>query len=278
MKVAILGCSGAMGYFFVKYFLEEGYRITGFDKRRVEGPPARFRFANSNSEAVRDADIVLIAVPIRETTKVVREVSPFIKEGSTLIEITSVKGKTIAELRKVLTPKKVSLLSLHPLFGPHAQSKDFKICVIGDKHELSVARRLFPEARLILFSARYHDRLMAYTLSLVHIMNLAFISAVAKRVGVEEFERAAPPTASGQLNLSQAVLSQNPSLFSHIQTNNLFVRGALSSIIAELGGLKRMIDRDDVAGLEKRFVTLAGEFERTKLDKALRNVYLESNP
>lgn len=277
MKVAVLGCSGAMGSFFVNYFLKEGYRVVGSDKRRVGGPPAGFKLASSNPDAVLNADIVLVAVPIRETAKVVGEVLPFLKKGSRLIEIASVKGRTPAELKKILAPRKASLLSLHPLFGPSARSKTFKICVIGGKRDVSAARLLFPKARLIPLSVSEHDRLMAYALSLVHLTNLAFISAVAKGVGEEEFERATPPIASVQLNLSRAVLSQNPSLFSQIQVENPFVGDALSSIIAELEDLKRMIDRDDAVGLEKRFVALAKEFERAKLDKALRGVYSASN-
>lgn len=266
-----------MGSFFTKYFLEGGHMVAGSDRGRVGGHLGGFKSASSNPEAVRGADVVLVAVPIRETAKVIREVSPFIKEGSTLIEIASVKGRGLAELKKILAARKVALLSLHPLFGPNARSKSLKICVIGNKRDLSATRQLFPEARLIQLSARAHDRLMAYTLSLVHIVNLAFVSVLAKGMGVDEFERTATPTGSGQLNLSQAVLSQNPSLFSYIQVENPFVADVVSLLIAELQGMKKMIGRNDVAGLEKRFTALAGGFERVELDKALRRVYLASN-
>lgn len=273
MRVAVLGCSGAIGSFFVKYFLAQGHVVTGSDRRRRRGLPAGIRFAVSNAEAVRGAEIVLVAVPIDETVNVVREVLPFVRQGATLIEMTSVKGNIPVQLAKLLAMKKVSLLSLHPLFGPLAQMTNLNICVIGNKRDLAAARRIFPRTRLFQLRATDHDKLMAYTLSLVHLTNAAIVSTLAKEVGVERFQRSAPPLASAQLNLGRAVLSQSPALLARIQADNPFAAEALSSVIAELEDLKRAVAKKDIVDLEKRFATLAENFTRTELDEALRSLY-----
>jgi prephenate dehydrogenase len=114
---------------------------------------------------------------------------------------------------------------------------------------------------------------MAYALSLVHLLNMSFISALTKGVGVKEFKKIATPMGSSQLRLGQAVLSQEPALFSHIQVENPFVPGVLSDVISELENARRMAQTNDSSGFEKRFAALSGEFKREELDDALRTVY-----
>lgn len=277
MKVAILGSSGAMGSFFAEYFVQNGHQVVGSDIRRVKGSHPEFALASSNRKAVRDADVVLVAVPVRETANVVREVSPFLKKGSILVEITSVKARMHAETKKSLATGDVRLLSLHPLFGPSSSPKNFKVCVVGNRRDISAARRLLPDANLIRLGIREHDKMMAYTLSLIHLMNLAFLSAVLKGVGSREFERSVTPTALGQLNLAKAILSQDPTLYSYIEMENPFVVDAISSLIAELETLKLMVRNHETSRFEKSFAALAGDFDEAELKKALKHAYAMSN-
>ena len=277
MKVAVIGAAGAMGSFFVKYFLGKGQEVVGSDQHRVVGFPEGFTFAGSNRDAALGADIVIVAVPMRMTANVVREISPSLKRGVKLVEITSVKGRMHAELRRIITLRKATLLSIHPLFGPLSKSKNFKICVIGNKRDEVSARLLFPGAKTILLGAEEHDRLMAYALSLVHLLNLAFVSAVVSGVGVKDFKRIATPLASAQLNLGEAVLSQNPLLFAHIQAENTFLPDVLSSVISQLEEFRGWLQLRDATKFEKQFYELAARFRRTNLDESLRWVYLASN-
>ena len=66
LKVAVIGSSGGMGKFFARYFLSHGNQVTGSDKRRRPASRhPRFRFAGSNAEAVKDADVVVDRDPNR---------------------------------------------------------------------------------------------------------------------------------------------------------------------------------------------------------------------
>ncbi len=277
MKVAVIGAAGAMGSFFVKYFLRMGHEVVGSDEHRVSGFPAGFTFVGSNREAALGADAVIVAVPMRMTANVVREISPSLKRGVKLVEMTSVKGRMYAELRRIIAFRKATLLSIHPLFGPLSKSKNLKVCVIGNRRDEASARLLFPGAKMILLGAEEHDRLMAYTLSLVHLLNLAFVSAVDSGVGVKEFKRIATPLASAQLNLGQAVLSQNPVLFAHIQAENPFLPDVLSNVISQLEGFRGWLEQRDATKFEKQFSGLGARFPRKELDHALQRVYQTSN-
>lgn len=273
MRVAVLGAAGGMGSFFARYFRKQGDDVVVFDVRKRAKFAAGFSVASSNSEAVRGADLVIVSVPMGVTAGVVREVSPDLKRGSTVVEMTSVKGDALAELRTVCRSHGVGLLSIHPMFGPLSKEKRFKMCVVGGKGDEAVARRLFPGARMTLLDPKEHDRLMAYVLSLVHLLNLAFASAVVKGVGPDEFKGIASPLASAQLDLSQAILSQDPALFSKIQVENPFVVEVLSSVISQLEGFRRAAERGDPSRFEEAFSATAGSFSRDALDEALRKVY-----
>ncbi len=275
MKIAVLGSSGAMGAYFTTYFLDRGHAVVGSDPRKVKLGP-RFERTRSNKRAVHDADAVLVAVPPRETSRVVREVLPSMKPGSTIIEITSLKSGELSGLRRAVALRRVSLLSIHPLFGPNSRLKRPKICVIGGARELSAARTFFPRALFLPMSGREHDRLMAFTLSLVHLLNLSFISALADGIGISRFEGISTPLGSAQLRLAKAVLSQKPSLFSYIQAENPYVVEMLSSLI---GGMKRLMDAaggGDAAELQRLFLENSRRFRRGDLEEALRQVYLEA--
>ena len=276
MKVAVLGAGGSMGSFFVKYFARKCHKVVGSDATKVEDTPPGMTIAGSNSDGVRGADLVLLAVPVRLTANVLREVSPNLKRGSTVVEMTSIKGKILPELKRICKLSKVSLLSIHPMFGPLSTSRSLKICVIGTPRDQANAHHLFPGAKTILLGAEEHDRLMAYTLSLVHLLNMAFASAVSEGAGIGEFTKIATPFALTQLNLSEAVLSQDPQLFSFIQTENPFVTGLLSSVISQLEAFRGLAERRDAPGLEKRFSSLAARFNRADLVEAMQRIYTQS--
>ena len=277
MKVAVIGCSGAMGSYFVRRFIADGHDVTGSDIRRGTRLPAGLSFTSSNPGAVREADVTLFAVPIRDTVEVVREVSPRLKERSIAVEITSVKAKVRSELKLTLGRRAVRLISVHPLFGPLSAARNPKILVIGGAREASIADSLFPWADLIRLGEKEHDRAMAYALSLVHLLNLAFVSALKSGTGVGEFARMATPMGAAQLNIAKAVLSQDPSLYSYIQLENPYVVEAISSAIKELVRLRKIIAGKDAQEFEERFVSLSAEFGRRDLADALEKVYSASS-
>lgn len=275
MKVAVLGCSGAMGAYFTEYFVRQGHSVTGYDRRKIAQAVRKFTLAKSNRNAVEGVDVVVVAVPMRETAKVIREVLPSIKDGALVLEIASLKTRVLRDLRR-FRRRNVTILSVHPLFGPDARSKHPKICVIGGERQVSAARRLFPGAKLIPLDAKAHDRLMAYALSLVHLANLAFVSAIAGGIGLRKFEEVSTPTGSEQLKLSRAVLAQSPTLFSRLQVDNPFAPDVIHTLVKELRTLERMVGRGEAAGIERRFLRESKRFEKAELDRALRRVYSAS--
>ncbi len=262
MKVAVIGSSGGMGSFFARYFLSRGMEVVGSDSRKKTLKNPHFSFVRSNAEAVKGAEIVVVATPIDTTVETVRAFARNLAPGACVIEMTSVKGKMLGALRERVAGRRARLLSLHPLFGPSLRSQnEMKLCVIEtDSGSLAVARSLFPEATLIPMKAREHDRMMAMILSLTHLVNIAYAGTVSRYLEPGEFRRIQTPTSAVQLTLAEGVLSQNPSLYSYIQLENEFSSEFADALIKELGSLKRLIERRDRKGFEKRFSGLSKKY------------------
>jgi len=259
LKVAVIGSSGGMGGFFVRYFLSRGLEVVGSDSRKKGFKNPHFRFVRSNAEAVVGADIVIVATPIDTTIDTVSGFAKSLSPGACVVEITSVKGKMLGKLREQVSARRARLLSLHPLFGPSLKvQREMKLCVIEtDSGSLAAARSLFPDATLIPMKAREHDMMMGMILSLTHLLNIAYAGTLSRYLEHDEFRKIQTPTSAVQLTLAEGVLSQSPSLYSYIQLENEFSSEFADALIAELRSLKRLIDRKDRKGFEKRFSALS---------------------
>jgi prephenate dehydrogenase len=272
LRVAVIGASGGMGSFFARYFLERGDDVRGSDPSGL----ATFR---TNAEAVKGCDVVVIAVPIDSTLKVAKELVGKLKLGSTLVEISSVKSETLPALRK-LVGKRVSLLSIHPLFGPALETtKGMKVAVIVGKGkaegpEEALARRLFPDARTIPMSIQEHDRSMAVVLSLTHILNVVYAGTVSRFLTPEDFMRVSTPNSSMQLTLAEAVLAQDARLSFAIQAGNPYSKEVARAASKELKSVLSMIEGADRKAFDRHFSRLAKRYKSEKRASAvIREIY-----
>ena len=274
MKVAVLGSSGGMGRFFTEYFLSHGHEVTGFDTRRPSFSDSSFTSADSNAKAVKGAQVVLVAVPIDITVKTVKEIAPELHKGVHLIEISSIKGKILKELRPMVRKTGASLVSLHPLFGPSlSSSTGMKICIIErGKAALSFAEELFPDATLIPIGEREHDKAMGIILSTTHLLNIAYAATVAKYMTPEEFRALESPTSAVQMSLAEGVLNQDPSLYSYIQLENEYSVKFAGDLVDQLERLRTFVKRKDKKGFEAHFAGLSAKYAEDS-KSVLESVY-----
>jgi prephenate dehydrogenase len=274
LKVAVIGSSGGMGGFFAEYFLRQGHEVTGFDIKGARASDAEFRTVSSCRDAVDGADVVLVATPIDSTVDTVREVAPNLRRGAYVLEIASVKGRILRQLKPILAKSGATLLSLHPLFGPSLPSSaKMKICVIGTGgRSMGVATRLFPDANLIPIAEKEHDKAMGVILSLTHLLNIAYAATVAAHIDPKRFRRLESPTSALQLSLAEGVLSQAPSLYSYIQLENEFSVRLASELIELLTQLKSIIAKKDSSAFESLFSRLS-EIYAEDSKTALEGVY-----
>lgn len=74
------------------------------------------RITETAAEAVKDADLVVLCVPIGAMASVMAEIGPALKQGATLSDVGSVKQAVIDEVRPHV-PEGVHFIPAHPLAG-----------------------------------------------------------------------------------------------------------------------------------------------------------------
>lgn len=275
MKVAVIGASGGMGSFFVRFFLARGDSVRGSDLRPPKGAPKGFVFSKKSSEAVRGCDLTILAVPMDKTVKAAADIAKSLKRGSVLVEIGSVKGGTLSSLRKLIG-NEVKLLSIHPLFGPALESTaGMKVAVISEEgEEPKLAAKLFPEATIIPMGRKEHDQAMAVVLSLTHMLNIVYAGTVAKFMSPGEFARVSTPNSSMQLTLAEAVLAQDPRLSFAIQSGNKYTRKVARAALRELKLVLEMVEESDWNSFVANFTKLAKGYKTDKRASAvIREIY-----
>lgn len=262
MRVAVLGSSGGMGGLFARYFLSRGLTVVGSDRRRSRISNPRFRFVRSNAKAVLGADVVVVATPIDATLATVRGVAGSLGAGTLVVEMMSVKGKVLGQLRGIVKGRGADLLSIHPLFGPSLRSPGMmRICVIRtDGRSLTMAGALFPDAELIELGAREHDRAMGAILSLTHLVNLAYAGTVIRYLEPGEFRRVQTPTSAVQMTLAESLLAQDPALYSYIQMENENSPRLVGAMVKELSALLGLVRAKDREGFQKYFLELSKRY------------------
>jgi prephenate dehydrogenase len=250
MRVAVIGGAGRMGSWFVRHFTEIGFSTTLHDLK-VDAAEAVAKatgaeLSRASQDAVLGADLVLVCVPIKDTGEVITEVSPFMKRGAVLAEVSSLKEPTRKALLTIADGG-VKPLSIHPLFGPAAEDLKGKTVVVvpvvdGDS-EHGVAEGLFEGANLVVAGHEEHDRAMAVVLSLTYFMNLAF-ARVLSREDIALLKRLAGTTFTVQLTLAESVVCEDPGLVESLFNENQFTMNYLNRFHSCAEEIKGLIEGD----------------------------------
>ncbi len=276
MRVAVLGSSGGMGSLLAKYFISKGYSVVGFDPSKRRKLVRGLKLERSNQSAAKGTKIVVLAPPIDLTVLVVEEVLPYLERGTTLVEISSVKLEILPRLLQLTRERGIRLLSIHPLFGPSLRRiAGMKMAVLTTEklESLRLAKRIFPDARLIPMEPQSHDREVALVLSLTHLVGMAFAAVIGKKKGIKRFKELASPASLLQLTVAESILAQDPSLCSYMDVENPASLEFLVAFAKELGTLEELLSNHDRGAFEEKFREIASLYSRGEAAMATKRLY-----
>ena len=141
------------------------------------------------SEAVKDADMVMLCSPLGTYKKIVREIGPNLKRGCILTDVGSVKGCVFEdiEIEKLLG---VNLVPAHPVAGteysgPEAGFVELfegRWCVItpdktASRESIEKICKLWEAAgsNVEIMDPNHHDQIMAMTSHLPHLISYTIV-------------------------------------------------------------------------------------------------------
>ena len=261
MNVGIIGGSSGLGKTIVYYLRDEfDVFISGRDhkKGRDVADEAGVTYIESNDELAGISDILIVSVPIHTTECVIREVAPFMKKGSVMVDVTSVKEGPSRTMAEVLGDD-VEYIPTHPIFGPRTTRLDNQVIVLTPDQKGEWYDRVYDyldskNMRIIETTAEKHDYMMSIVQVLTHFSFISTASAIEKlKVDISETEDYESPIYNLMIDLIARIVSQNPYLTYYIQSmneNGPKIRNTFADAVLEL--------RDVInSGDDERFVEIA---------------------
>jgi prephenate dehydrogenase len=226
-KVAVVGGYGKMGRWFARFLLGEGLQvvIAGRDRAKLEQAARELGCAcASDEEAVKQADSVILSVPIDSFETIAREIAPFVRPGQYVFDITSVKVHPVEIMHKYFSGCRV--LGTHPMFGPGADGIAGQRIVLtptnAEEQELAgIIRRYIEErgAKVAVMSPLEHDELMSIVLGLSHFIALVSADTLLSLGKLKEAAGVSGTSYRLLLTLVEAVVSEDADFYSSLQMN-----------------------------------------------------------
>lgn len=261
MKIGIIGGTDGLGKTLVYYFRDEfDVTITARDHKKGQkvAEELNVNYIESNKELASSSDMLIISVPINNTPSVIREVAPFMRKDSVMIDVTSVKEEPLKTMEECL-PDNVEYIPTHPVFGPRTTELDNQVIVLTAPKKGKWYKKVYDyleskNMRIIETTAQHHDYMMSIVQVLTHFSFISTASTMEKlKVDINETEDYESPIYNLMIDMIARIVSQNPYLTYYIQTmnnNGPKIRKAFSEAAEEL---RKAIDNND----DKKFVEIA---------------------
>jgi prephenate dehydrogenase len=268
-KVALIG-AGLIGGSFAMALRRAGaaVSIVGVDRdaQAVERATALGVIdtaAESASEAVRGADLVIVAVPVRAVGGVLHDVGLALEAGAVVTDVGSTKCDIVQTARAELRGHFPRFVPGHPIAGRETSGVEaatadlFKAARVvltpeadtaGDAVEAVRAAWETVGGRVSLLAARDHDRIFAAVSHLPHLLSFALVSELAGRDNAAELFG----FAAGGFRDFTRIAGSSPEMWRDIALQN---REALLEEIdrygARLAVFRELIDKGDGPGLQR---------------------------
>lgn len=245
MNVGIIGGSDGLGKTLVYYFRDEfNVFISGRNPKKGKkvANDLNVTYIESNAGLANISEIVIISVPIQHTDEVIREVAPFMKEGSLMVDVTSVKEEPSKTMAEVL-PDSIEYIPTHPIFGPRTTELDNQVIVLTPDYKGKWYDKVYnylasKNMRIIETTASKHDFMMSIVQVLTHFSFISTASAIEKlKVDLSETEDYESPIYNLMIDMIARIVSQNPYLTYYIQSmnnNGHKIRNTFADAVLEL--------------------------------------------
>ena len=216
----------------------------------------------SMADAMRGADLVLIAAPVAQTGAILASLLPYLEPGTVVTDAGSTKSDVVAAARAALGEKVAQFVPGHPIAGRESNGPDAAIVDLyrGKKAVLTplpenaqadidrvadawtrcgaVIHRLTPQE---------HDKVFAAVSHLPHLLAYALVDDIANKPHAGLLFQYA---ASGFRDFTR-IAGSSPEMWRDISlANHTALLGELDAYLAQLTGLRAMLAARDGAAIE----------------------------
>lgn len=276
-RIAVLGLGligGSIALALKKH--RKDLHINGFDRHDVLDKALERKAIDTpcvNSyDAVRDADLVILALPIKKILFFLTEIAPHLKAGCIVTDVGSVKGPVLVHARNVL-PDNVTFIGGHPMAGSEKsgihhsdpflfENATYALCpsapmaastpgllVPGVESLAAIIEAI--GANVILIDAEKHDRIAAAVSHLPQLLAVTLMNYVGN---FQEHDETYLRLAAGGFRDMTRIASSRFDMWKDIlEANEGPIVDALAGFSTQLDQLRQTFEEDRPGPLRSAF-------------------------
>lgn len=216
-------------------------------------------------QAVADADVVLISVPLNAYRAVFTAIKPHLNQSTVITDAGSAKACVVEDAKEVFGKVPENLVPGHPIAGNEksgyeAANPDLYIgrriiltpLPETDEHAVSVVEQMWQaaQANVDRVDVAVHDRLLAATSHLPHMLAFGLVDSLAQQDTADDIFR----FAAGGFRDFTRIAASDPVMWRDIcLRNQTAILEALALYEKDLAQIRTAIEKSDAAELEKIF-------------------------
>jgi cyclohexadieny/prephenate dehydrogenase len=237
-------------------------------RKRVREIGASFadEVAETGADAAKDADLIVVAVPVGACGAVAKEIAQSLKDGAILSDVGSVKGSVARDMGPFV-PKGVHFIPAHPVAGTENSGPDAgfaelfvnRWCILtpveGTQPEAVEKLQAFWEkigANVATMTPDHHDLVLAITSHLPHLIAYTIVGTADELGDVTESE--VLKFSAGGFRDFTRIAASDPTMWRDVFLHNKeAVLEMLGTFNEDLSKLTRAIRRGDGEALFEHF-------------------------
>ena len=217
-------------------------------------------------ESVKDSDLIVLGVPVGAMESIVSEIAPFLKSGTIITDVGSVKKHIIDSILPIL-PSDVYFVPGHPIAGTEksgpeagfAELFNGRWCILTpNKNTSQVAlekvKFIWEQAgmQITIMDAEYHDRVLAITSHIPHLVAFSIVGTVTELE--DQLKTEVIKYSAGGFRDFTRIAASDPIMWRDVFLNNSeAVLEMLGRFIEDLTALQKSIRWQDGDSLESLF-------------------------
>jgi len=221
--------------------------------------------ATNPVDALRGADLVLIAAPVAQTRAIMQAIVPHLDARTVVTDAGSTKSDVVAAARAVFGERIGQFVPGHPIAGSEANGPDAATARLyrgkktvltplpenldADVEKVAAAWRACG-AIIHRLSAEEHDKVFAAVSHLPHVLAFALVDDIAAKPHADLLFQYA---ASGFRDFTR-IAGSSPEMWRDISlANRAALLGELDAYLAQLTNVRSMLAASDGAALESMY-------------------------
>lgn len=221
--------------------------------------------APDTASGVSGADVVLVAVPVGQLSRVLAEMLPALSPGVLVTDAGSTKQDVVTAARGVLGPRLSRFVPAHPIAGAERSGVEAARAELyhgrhvvltplpeTDPAALADASRLWAAcgARVSTLSPERHDAVFAAVSHLPHALAFVLVDMIARRGNAEQLFG----YAAGGFRDFTRIASSSPEMWRDIcLANRDALLAELDDCVAHIAALREVVAKGDAARMEDIF-------------------------